>query len=198
MGDVRSVCIFCGSRPGARPEFLEAATAFGAELARRGLTLIYGGASVGLMGAVADAVLSHGGRAVGVLPRHLQQREIGHQGLAELVLVDSMHERKALMAERADAFIALPGGFGTFDELFEIITWAQLGLHRKPVGLLDVAGYFQPLLAMVRQGVHDGFIPAAHARPFAVSNSPTELLDAVRSGEPTMVLTEKWLRPGQE
>jgi uncharacterized protein (TIGR00730 family) len=195
---VQTVCIFCGSRPGARPEFLEAATEFGAELARRGLTLVYGGASVGLMGAVANAVLANGGRAVGVLPRHLQQREIGHQGLAELLLVDSMHERKALMAERADAFIALPGGFGTFDELFEIITWGQLGLHRKPIGLLDVSGYFQPLLAMVRQGVHDGFIPTAHAHPFVVSNSSTELLDAVQSGEPTMVLTEKWLQPGQE
>jgi len=111
--------------------------------------------------------------------------------------VDSMHERKALMAQRSDAFIALPGGFGTYDELFEIITWAQLGLHRKPMGLLDVGGYFEPLLALVQRGVRDGFIPEAHTRPFAVSNAPSELLDALNEG-PTLVLTEKWLSPGQE
>ncbi|XXF80641.1 TIGR00730 family Rossman fold protein [Myxococcaceae bacterium GXIMD 01537] len=197
MSTLQSVCVFCGSRPGARPEFLEAASALGAELARRDLTLIYGGASVGLMGALADAARAGGGRAVGVLPRHLQKRELGHPGLTELVLVDSMHERKALMAQRADAFIALPGGFGTFDELFEIVTWAQLGLHAKPIGLLDVGGYFQPLLALVRRGVEDGFIPEAHTRPFAVSDSPGVLLDALRAG-PTLRTVEKWLRPGQE
>jgi hypothetical protein len=197
MGDIQSVCVFCGSRPGARPEFLEAARAFGQELARRRLTLVYGGASVGLMGALADAVMSHGGQAVGVLPRHLEKREIAHAQLAELHLVDSMHERKALMAERSDAFVALPGGFGTFDELFEIITWAQLGLHRKPMGLLNVGGYFEPLLALVERGVRDGFIPEAHTRPFAVSQDASELLEAMNEG-PTLVLTEKWLRPGQE
>ncbi len=138
---------------------------------------------MGLMGALADAVLSAGGRAVGVLPVTLQQREIGHQGLHELHLVNSMHERKALMAQRADAFVALPGGFGTFDELFEIITWGQLGLHTKPIGLLDVGGYFQPLIAMVRRGVEDGFIPEAHERPFAVSASAGELLDRL-AGRP--------------
>ncbi len=197
MSDIQSVCVFCGSRPGARPEFIEAARAFGQELARRGLTLVYGGASVGLMGTLADAVMSNGGRAVGVLPRHLEKREIAHAKLAELHLVDSMHERKALMAERSDAFVALPGGFGTFDELFEIITWAQLGLHRKPIGLLNVGGYFEPLLALVERGVRDGFIPEAHTRPFAVSRDASELLDAMNEG-PTLVLTEKWLRPGQE
>lgn len=197
MAELRSVCVFCGSRPGARPEFREAAEALGAELARRGLTLVYGGASVGLMGVLADAVLTNGGQAMGVLPRHLAKRELAHKSLAELHLVDSMHERKALMAERSDAFIALPGGFGTFDELFEIITWAQLGLHRKPIGLLDVGGYFQPLLAMVERGVRDGFIPEAHHQPFSVSPSAPELLDALATG-PTLVLTEKWLRPGDE
>lgn len=195
--DLRTVCVFCGSRPGARPEFLAAAQAFGEELARRKLALIYGGASVGLMGAVADAVLAAGGRAVGVLPFSMQQREIGHQGLHELHLVNSMHERKALMAKRADAFVALPGGFGTFDELFEIITWGQLGLHSKPIGLLDVGGYFQPLIAMVRRGVEDGFIPEAHERPFAVSPSASELLDRLQAG-PTMQTTEKWLRRTEE
>lgn len=195
--DVKTVCVFCGSRPGARPEFLAAATELGEELARRKIGLIYGGASVGLMGAVADAVLSAGGRAVGVLPMSLQQRELGHPGLHELHLVNSMHERKALMAKRADAFIALPGGFGTFDELFEIITWGQLGLHAKPIGLMDVGGYFQPLIAMVKRGVEDGFIPQAHEQPFAVSASAKELLDRLQAG-PTMQVTEKWLRRTEE
>ena len=195
--EVKTVCVFCGSRPGARPEFLALATALGQEMARRSLTLVYGGASVGLMGAVADAVLAGGGRAVGVLPVTLQQREIGHQGLQELHLVNSMHERKALMAKRADAFIALPGGFGTFEELFEIITWGQLGLHTKPIGLLDVGGYFQPLVDMILRGVQDGFIPEAQARPFAVSTSVGELLDRLAAG-PTMQVTEKWLRRSDE
>ncbi|MBN1207403.1 MAG: TIGR00730 family Rossman fold protein [Myxococcaceae bacterium] len=195
--ELRTVCVFCGSRPGARPDFLEAARALGAELARRKLTLVYGGASVGLMGAVADAALAGGGRAVGVLPLSLQQRELGHAGLHELHLVNSMHERKALMAKRSDAFIALPGGFGTFDELFEIITWGQLGLHTKPIGLLDVGGYYQPLLAMLRRAVEDGFVPEAHAQPFAVSASPVELLERLQGG-PTMKATEKWLRRTEE
>ncbi len=192
-----SVCVFCGSRPGARPDFMQAAAALGTELARRRLTLVYGGASVGLMGAVADAVLSAGGRAVGVLPFSMQAREIGHTGLHELHLVNSMHERKALMAQRADAFIALPGGFGTLDELFEIITWGQLGLHRKPIGLLDVGGFFHPLRAMIQRGVEDGFIPEPHAQPFSVSASPAELLERLAAG-PTMEVTEKWLRRPEE
>jgi len=195
--EVKSVCVFCGSRPGSRPEFLAAATALGAELARRKLTLVYGGASVGLMGALADAVLAGGGRVVGVLPVTLQQREVGHPGLHELHLVNSMHDRKALMAKRADAFIALPGGFGTFEELFEIITWGQLGLHTKPIGLLDVGGYYQPLVAMLHRGVEDGFIPEAQAQPFAVSTSVGELLDRLAAG-PTMQVTEKWLRRSDE
>jgi len=195
--ELRTVCVFCGSRPGNRPDFIAAARELGAELARRKMTLIYGGASVGLMGTIADAVLAGGGRAVGVLPFSLQERELGHQGLHELHLVNSMHERKALMAKRADAFIAMPGGFGTFDELFEIVTWGQLGLHQKPIGLLDVGGYFQPLMAMVRRGVEDGFIPEAHAQPFAVSPSAGELLERLQAG-PTMQATEKWIRRSEE
>jgi uncharacterized protein (TIGR00730 family) len=191
--NIRSVCVFCGSRPGARPEYREAATQLGTELARRGLTLIYGGASVGMMGAVADGVLAAGGQAVGVLPHFLGGKEIAHKGLTDLQLVDSMHVRKALMAERADAFIALPGGFGTLDELFEITTWAQLGLHRKPMGLLDVGGFFQPLLAMVRRMVDEGFVPEAQAQPYAVSPAPSELVERLLAG-PTMPLTEKWVR----
>jgi uncharacterized protein (TIGR00730 family) len=195
--ELRTVCVFCGSRPGNRPDFRTAATELGAELARRKLTLIYGGASVGLMGALADATLHGGGRAVGVLPFTLQERELGHQGLHELHLVNSMHERKALMAKRADAFIAMPGGFGTFDELFEIITWGQLGLHQKPIGLLDVGGYFQPLITMIRRGVEDGFVPEAHAHPFAVNASASGLLDQLAAG-PTMKATEKWIRRAEE
>ncbi|NVJ28639.1 TIGR00730 family Rossman fold protein [Myxococcus sp. AM011] len=197
MGDVRSICVFCGSRPGARPEYTEAAKALGTELGRRGLTLVYGGASVGLMGTVAAATLASGGKVVGVLPHFMGAREIAHLGLTELVRVDSMHERKALMAERSDAFVALPGGFGTLDELFEIITWAQLGLHEKPMGLLDTRGFFQPLVTLARHMANEGFVPVEQALPFAVSESPSELVDRLLAG-PTLTVTEKWLkRPEQ-
>ncbi|MFY2557709.1 TIGR00730 family Rossman fold protein [Corallococcus terminator] len=197
MGDVRSICIFCGSRPGARPEYAEAATALGTELGRRGLTLVYGGASVGLMGTVAAATLASGGKVVGVLPHFMGAREIAHLGLTELVRVDSMHERKALMASRSDAFLALPGGFGTLDELFEIVTWAQLGLHKKPMGLLDTRGFFQPLVTLARHMADEGFVPVEQALPFAVSESPSELVDRLLAG-PTLTVTEKWLkRPEQ-
>ncbi len=191
--DVRSVCVFCGSRPGARPEYLEAASLMGTELARRGLTLVYGGASVGLMGAVADAALAAGGKVVGVLPGFLGAKELAHRGLTELHSVDSMHERKALMEKRSDAFIALPGGYGTLDELFEIVTWAQLGLHQKPMGLLDTRGFFQPLLAMARHHAEEGFVPVEQAAPFAVSDSPAALVDWLLAG-PTMPTVPKWLK----
>ncbi|MCP3098549.1 TIGR00730 family Rossman fold protein [Myxococcus sp. K15C18031901] len=194
---VRSVCVFCGSRSGTHPEYTEAARLVGTELARHGLTLVYGGASVGLMGTVASATLAAGGRVVGVLPDFMGAREIAHLGLTEFIRVKSMHERKALMAERSDAFIALPGGFGTLDELFEIITWAQLGLHRKPMGLLDTLGFYQPLVAMARHLAGEGFVPAEQALPFAVSDSPAALVERLLQG-PTLAATEKWLkRPEQ-
>jgi uncharacterized protein (TIGR00730 family) len=180
---ITSVCVFCGSKPGARPAFLEAARAFGAELAARGLGLVYGGASIGLMGAVADAVLERGGRVVGVLPQGLERREIAHRGLSALHVVDSMHARKAKMAELAGAFVALPGGFGTFDELFEILTWAQLGLHHKPVGLLDVEGYWAPLQALAQRAADEGFVAQAQARALVVEPSPAVLLDRLQQGE---------------
>ncbi|WP_163998303.1 TIGR00730 family Rossman fold protein [Pyxidicoccus caerfyrddinensis] len=195
--EVKSVCVFCGSRPGARPEYVESATRMGAELARRGLTLVYGGASVGIMGAVADGALSAGGRVVGVLPGFMGPKELAHPGLTELHMVGSMHERKALMAERADAFVALPGGFGTLDELFEIVTWAQLGLHRKPMGLLDTRGYFQPLVAMARHMAQEVFVPEAQALPFAVSALPEVVVDRLLAG-PTLPPVEKWLRRGTQ
>ncbi|HEY8428354.1 MAG TPA: TIGR00730 family Rossman fold protein [Sandaracinaceae bacterium] len=155
------LCVFCGSSPGRRPAYLEAARALGRTLAERGHGLVFGGASIGLMGAVADAALAAGGEVIGVIPRSLVDREIAHPGLTELHVVETMHERKALMTRLSDAFLALPGGHGTFDELFEALTWSQLGIHEKPIGLWDVEGYFAPLLSMLDAAVAEGFV-----RPF--------------------------------
>ena len=152
---MKSVCVFCGSLTGRGEIYRSAARRFGEEMARRGLTLVYGGGKVGLMGVVADAVMAHGGRVIGVIPRFLLEREVGHGGVTELVVVESMHERKALMSELADGFVALPGGFGTLEELAEVTTWAQLGLHRKPIGLLNVAGFFDDS-ARLAYGTVDG------------------------------------------
>ncbi|WNG18389.1 TIGR00730 family Rossman fold protein [Cystobacter fuscus] len=194
---IRSICVFCGSRVGARPEYLEAARALGTELGRRGLTLVYGGTSVGLMGAMADAVLAEGGQVVGVLPHLLQSREIAHKNLTELHLVDSMHTRKAMMAERADAFIAMPGGVGTFEELFEITTWAQLGLHHKPIGLLNVADFYGPLLALMRRAVEEGFIPETRAQPFVHDASPAALLETLLKAAQPLTPATPVLGPAQ-
>ena len=155
------VCVFCGSATGESPVFAAAARAFGRLLAARGTTLVYGGGHVGLMGVVADAVLVGGGTVIGVIPERLAERELAHRTLSELHVVPSMHERKAKMANLADAFVALPGGLGTLDELFEIWTWAQLGFHRKPIGLLNVEGFFEPLLELTRHMVAQGFVRAA-------------------------------------
>ena len=174
---MRRICVFAGSNSGVRQEYREAARALGQELLARGLGLVYGGGSVGLMGVLADAVLAGGGEVIGIIPRGLLRREVAHGGLTELHEVASMHERKALMSDLADGFIALPGGFGTFDELFEIITWAQLGLHNKPVGLLDVADYFAPLHALVVHASAEGFIPPAHLAILMQEHSPGILLD---------------------
>ncbi|QRO01280.1 TIGR00730 family Rossman fold protein [Archangium violaceum] len=194
---IQSVCVFCGSRMGARPDYLEGARALGAELARRGFTLVYGGTSVGLMGAMADAVLAGGGKVVGVLPHVLGDREIAHRGLTELHMVDSMHARKAMMASRADAFIAMPGGVGTFEELFEITTWAQLGIHHKPIGLLNVADFYGPLLALMRRAVDEGFIPETRAQPFACEASPAALLDVLQKAGQPLAPDKQLLRPDQ-
>src|ERR671932_40439 len=145
---MRRLCVYAGSNAGARPEYARAAEELARELVARGIGLVYGGGRVGLMGVLADTVLAGGGEAIGVIPQALVDREVGHQGLTELRVVGSMHERKALMAELADAFVALPGGYGTWEEFFEIVTWVQLGLHPKPCGLLNVAGYYDPLLAL--------------------------------------------------
>ncbi|WP_215782451.1 TIGR00730 family Rossman fold protein [Paludibacterium sp. B53371] len=155
---LKSICLFCGAATGASPAYAEAAQALGRAVAQQGLTLVFGGGRVGLMGLAADAALAAGGRVVGVIPEFLKAREVAHLGLSELHVTQSMHERKALMAGLSDAFVALPGGFGTLDELFEILTWAQLGVHGKPIGLLDVDGFYQPLLQMVHHMAGQGFV----------------------------------------
>ena len=184
MADLRRVCVFTGSTTGRRPQYAAAARELGSELAARGLELVYGGANVGLMGMVADAALAAGGTALGVLPRPLFGVERVHTGLTRLYEVGSMHERKALMFELADAFIALPGGYGTFDELFESITWAQIGLHAKPIGLLDVADYFAPLRALVGRAVDEGFVPAVNAGLLLTAATPVALLDQLAAFTP--------------
>jgi uncharacterized protein (TIGR00730 family) len=188
---MRSVCVFCGSSPGQSDDYIQAAKALGRAVASRGWKLIYGGASVGLMGAVADAALDAGGRVVGILPRHLAAKEIGHGRLTRLELVDTMHERKARMAELADGFIALPGGVGTLEELFEVWTWAQLGLHRKPCGLLDVGGYYAKLIDFLDTTVSEGFVRPAHRSMLLVEREPEAMLDAMDRYEPPTV--QKWI-----
>jgi uncharacterized protein (TIGR00730 family) len=177
MTSLRRVCVFCGSKAGARPEYADAARAMGATLAAAGIDLVYGGGRVGLMGVVADAVLAAGGEVIGVIPDHMSDREIAHFGLTELRIVSSMHERKALMYELSDGFAALPGGLGTLEELFEITTWSQLGLHAKPTGLLDVNGFFTPLVAFLDQLVTEGFVSERHRRLLRVAAEPEALLD---------------------
>src|ERR1700723_401476 len=154
----RRVCVFCGSSAGVRPEYRAEAVGLGALLGKAGLGLVYGGAQVGLMGALADAALANGSEVIGVIPRALAGVEVAHQGLSRLVLVETMHERKALMAQEADAFFALPGGFGTFDEFFEILTWAQLGIHTKPCVLINTAGYYDHLLSFLQVSMDEGFL----------------------------------------
>lgn len=175
---IRRICVFCGSRPGTRPEYLDQARATGRLLAERGIGLVYGGATVGTMGQLADAALTAGGEVIGVMPGSLVEREIAHRGLTGLYEVDSMHARKALMVELSDGFMALPGGGGTLDEFFEVFTWAQLGFHRKPCALIDVSGFYRPLLAFLERAVADGFIPAEHRQMIAVATDPAEIIDA--------------------
>jgi len=188
---VKRVLVFCGSSPGRVPEYAAAATQLGRELASRGLEVVYGGASVGLMGALADSALAAGGTVIGVIPTRLVEHEIAHAGLTKLHIVETMHERKALMAELSDAVIALPGGTGTLDELFELFTWKQLGLHRKPIALLDVDGYWQPLLAFLEHAVNERFVRAEHVAMLVVERSPAVLLD--RLAADTHRAVDKWL-----
>lgn len=188
---MRAVCVFCGSSPGKVPLYGATAIELGRELVARDLTLVYGGGNVGLMGILADAVLEAGGRAIGVIPRALLEREVGHRGLTELHVVRSMHERKALMAEKADAFLALPGGFGTFEELCEVITWAQLGIHAKPCGVLNVAGYYDPLLALFERAVDERFVRAEHRAIVRVAATPAAILDDLATAR--VPVLAKWI-----
>ena len=192
---MKRICVFCGSSPGVRPEYADAARAIGRTLAEREIGLVYGGGRVGLMGIVADAVMQAGGEAVGVIPEALLRREVGHQALTELHVVASMHERKALMGDLSDGFVALPGGYGTFEEFCEVITWSQLGIHPKPCGLLNALRYYDPLLAMFDHGVAEGFI---HPRDRALV---LEEADAARLVERMHAFVppdaEKWITPAE-
>jgi uncharacterized protein (TIGR00730 family) len=177
---IRSVCVFCGSNAGNDSRFAEAARDFGTLLAKEGIALVYGGGHVGLMGILADAVLANGGKVIGVIPRALWDREVGHRGLTELHIVETMHERKAMMASLADAFVALPGGLGTLEEIFEVWTWAQLGIHAKPLGFLDVAEFYGPLLEFLDRGVEAGFIRTQYRAMAIVDTDPVALLRRLR------------------
>jgi hypothetical protein len=188
---MKSVCVFCGSNPGNDPVYAAGARAMGAEIARRGLILVYGGGAVGLMGIVADAALEAGGEVHGVIPRALREKEVGHNGLTRLEIVDTMHIRKARMAELSDGFIAMPGGIGTFEELFEIWTWGQLGIHSKPLGLLNVAGFYDPLAAFLDGTVEAGFLKPMHRAMEMTDTDPARLLDRMEVYVPTATI--KWV-----
>jgi hypothetical protein len=184
MAERASICVFAGSSPGARPEYLAAAQTFGAELARRGHDLVYGGSATGLMGAVADAVLAGGREVCGVIPQFLVDKEVAHTGLSELVVVSSMHERKREMARRASAFVTLPGGLGTLEEFAEVLTWAQLGLHTRPCGILDVAGFYAPLLAFFDHACREGFVRGGHRELIVRASDAAQLLDGLAAHQP--------------
>lgn len=191
VSTMKAVCVFCGSSPGRQPGFVEAAAALGRTIARRGLTLVYGGAQVGLMGVLANAAMDEGGTVHGVITRGLETKEITHRGLTHLDVVETMHERKAAMADRADGFVMLPGGLGTFDEFFEAATWTQLGVHDKPCGILDVDGYFAPLQAMLDNATGQGFVRTEHRGLILVDAAADTLLDRMDAWEPVVV--DKWI-----
>ena len=188
---MRSACVFCGSRSGTEPAYDEAARELGRTLAAENITLVYGGGRVGLMGVVAEAALGAGGEVVGVIPQALLEREIAHTGLTDLRVVGSMHERKALMSELSEGFIALPGGTGTLEEFFEVLTWAQLGEHRKPCALLNAGRYFDPLLALFDHMVAKGFLSEVHRAMVVVETEPEALLEALAGYTPPSVV--KWI-----
>ncbi len=193
--EMKRVCVFCGSSSGTRPVYAEAARSMGRLLAERGIGLVYGGGRVGLMGEVADAVLAAGGEVTGVIPRGLMEREVGHRGLTTLHVTGTMHERKALMVDLSDGFVALPGGYGTLDELCEALTWSQLGIHARPCGVLNVDGYFDALLALFDHAVREGFVREAHRGLVLEASEPAALLDVMARFQPPT--TEKWIRDGE-
>jgi uncharacterized protein (TIGR00730 family) len=188
---MQRICVYCGSSPGRSPRYREVARALGHELAGRGLGLVYGGASIGVMGAVADAVLERGGEVIGVIPRSMAVKEVAHDGLADLIVVGSMHERKAQMANLSDGFVALPGGWGTLEEIFEILTWAQLGIHLKPCGLLNVSGYYDHLFTFLETAFSEGFVREPFRPMLIMEEDPVRLLDRLRDYRAPQV--RKWL-----
>lgn len=192
---MNTLCVYCGSNPGLLPDYRESARLLGNELAVRGIGLVYGGASIGVMGAIANAVLEKGGRVTGVIPYSLATREVAHDGLNELIVVSSMHERKAKMAELSDGFIALPGGWGTLEELFEMLTWAQLGLHEKPCGLLNVASYFDSLYTFLENAIEQQFVKAEYRPMVMMDESPANLLDRFNNYRAPQV--KKWISKDQ-
>ena len=194
MSTIRRLAVFCGSNAGARPDYVEGARALGCLLAARGIGVVYGGSSVGLMSALAEAVLDEMGDIIGVIPQMLVEREVAHKALSDLRIVGSMHERKALMAELSDGFVALPGGIGTLEEFFEIWTWAQLGVHEKPCGLLNIAGYFDPLLEFLDRAVKEKFVREVHRSMVIVESDPSVLLARFEAYEAPKVV--KWINAG--
>jgi|ERR1700678_1927039 hypothetical protein len=188
---MKRICVFCGSSPGGRPEYRAAAEEMGAELVRRNIGLVYGGGNVGLMGIIADTVLNAGGEAIGVIPENLMALEVGHKGLTKLHVVRSMHERKALMADLSDAFVAMPGGFGTLEEFCEVLTWSQLGLHAKPCGILNILDYYTALLRMFDHAVQERFLKPENRALVLAGESPAALLQALEGWRPVRV--EKWI-----
>lgn len=188
---MKSVCVFCGSNFGRDPLYTETARQFGGLIARSGLTLVYGGGCVGLMGTVADGAIADGGRVIGVIPKSMMGKEVAHEGLADLRVVGSMHERKATMAELSDGFVAMPGGVGTLEEFFEIWTWSQLGLHAKPYALLNVAGFFDPLIAFLDHIVGEQFVRAKHREQLIITKTPEDCLERMKHHRPAYV--KKWI-----
>ncbi len=181
---MKSICIFLGANPGNDPKYAEAARNMGRELASRNITTVYGGSNMGLMGILAESAMEAGGEVIGVIPESLVKKEVAHNGLSKLHIAESMHERKALMAELSDGFIAMPGGIGTMDEIFEIFTWAQLGFHAKPCGLLNVDGYYDPLLGFLDNVVKEGFLKEMHREKLITATTPAEVIDAFADYEP--------------
>ena len=188
---MKKICVYCGSNPGLRPEYTAAARFLAEELLSRKIGLVYGGAHMGIMGEIADTVLKGGGNVTGIIPKALVDREASHTGLSELIIVNSMHERKAMMADLSDGFIALPGGLGTIEELFEILTWAQLGFHKKPCGLLNASGYYDHLSAFLDHTVEEGFVKDIHRSMLIVEKNPATLLDRFTNYTPPGV--NKWI-----
>jgi uncharacterized protein (TIGR00730 family) len=195
MPAIQNLCVFCGANFGTRPEYKKAAQALGRMLAEKSIRLVYGAGNVGLMGVLADSCLAAGGKVIGVIPDSLVRHEVAHLGLTELRIVNSMHERKAMMADLSDAFMALPGGLGTFEEMFEVWTWAQLGIHQKPLGLLNIAGYYDPLIAMVHHGMNEGFLKQKHMDTLLVDNDPARLLESLSTFHTEFA--PKWLERDQ-